>query len=492
VLPKSRFEPFDSHAAKLPTLIYGIGGSPGLSVGPAYVLGDSRISHTPRCIQAEEVRGETARLAQAVVLARQDLTRVADRVRESALGDSQTILEAYLAMLGDPLLIEQVEHHIVTDLYSAETAISVAGDAIGRKFAAQAHGEAYIAEREHDVAFVCERLLRALLGDAPQVTLTEPSIVLGRDVSPADTAAMSDLPVLGFVTERGSRTSHTAIMARALGVPAVMGAESPLLKTVRTGDWLIVDGFRGTVTLHPSAQLIEDARARSRAHGTFSAQLRGDSEGRTPALASGENIMIEANIELESEVALALRQGAQGLGLFRTEFLYVNRSEPPSEDEQYEIYRRIVSCMGDRPVTLRTFDLGGDKFASAFALPTEMNPALGLRAVRLALQAPTVFLAQLRAMVRASAHGQVRIMIPMVTTLREFRASQALLHQAAAEVSCKAPPLGMMVEVPRGCGHGRCLCARSRVLQHWHQRSRPIRAGSRPYEPRARATRFAL
>ena len=358
-------------------------------------------------------------------------------------------------MLADPLLHEEIEKRIKNEKKCAEWALASAAEDIASRFpAATRTTDTYISERKHDVEFVADRLLRALTGAPERLIpkLDHPSIVIARDLSPADTAGMVREPALGFITEVGSRTSHTAIMARALEIPAVVGAEGALA-AVRTGDTVIVDGLRGLVTIHPTEEQVADATARSARHLAFAKGLLAKRD--MPCMtACGTRISLKANVELPAEATLAIEHGAEGIGLYRTEFLYIDRSTLPSEDEQYEVYRAIVQTVSPRPVVLRTFDIGGDKFASSFQLPAEMNPALGLRAVRLALKRPEVFLVQLRAMVRASAHGDVRVMVPMVASVDEMRAVRTLLTRAQVEVDSqgqargKHMPLGMMIEVP--------------------------------------------
>jgi phosphotransferase system enzyme I (PtsI) len=259
-------------------------------------------------------------------------------------------------------------------------------------------------------------------------------------------------PALAFVTCVGTRTSHTSIMARALEIPCVVGV-SNALEEIRTGDIIVVDGLTGQVFVHPTEQSIREARQRSEQHLEFARRLLS-ARHKPCVTADGVAIALKANVELPAEAILAVDHGAQGIGLYRTEFLYIDRTTQPGEDEQYEVFRAIVEAVSPQPVTLRTFDIGGDKFASTFQLPAEMNPALGLRAVRLALKQPEVFLTQLRAMVRASAHGDVRIMIPMVASVHEMRQVRALVAQACAHVKARGQafaehiPLGMMVEVP--------------------------------------------
>jgi phosphotransferase system enzyme I (PtsI) len=431
--------------------LQGIAGAPGIVVGKAWVLqtGDGEPITGKRRIHPDEIPAQLARVESAIERAQADLVALAARLPEEPLGDSRGILDAYLAMMGDPMLRTRIERGIREERLDAESATSAAAAQIAALFGEAVRSDAYIAERRHDVEFVCQRLVRALQStDEYPAVGTEPCIVIAHDLSPADTAAMSETAVLAFVTARGSRTSHTAIVARALEIPAVLGVDSPRLREIRTGDTVIVDGYAGVVLLQPSEADREEACARQSRYAAHTRRLASEAERRATALASGEAIELSANIELEAEVDLAVRYGAHGIGLFRTEFLYVNRATLPTEQEQYDTFARTVLRMAGRPVVLRTFDIGGDKFASSFALPEEMNPALGLRAIRLALQSPQVLLTQLRAMVRASALGDVRIMIPMVTTLAELRHARRLLAQAARDVGLAPPPLGIMVEVP--------------------------------------------
>ena len=433
----------------------GIAGSPGVAVGPALVLGDLRASFVRRHVHTAQIPQELERVTQAVEGAKRALREVSSRM-PAAMRDASPILEAYEMMLSDPTLHERVETKIRKEKKCAEWAVSDASEEIVAMFGTPGaeDRDSYITERRHDVEFVCDRLLRTLVGEASPhaLRLEEPMIIVARDLSPADTASMVREPALAFVTCVGTRTSHTSIMARALEIPAVVGV-GEALDIIRTGDTLVVDGLTGLVTVHPSEQSMIDARQRSEQHLAFARRLL--SARHTPCVtADGVSVALKANVELPAEAILAVDHGAQGIGLYRTEFLYIDRTTQPGEDEQYEVYRAIVEAVSPQPVTLRTFDIGGDKFASTFQLPAEMNPALGLRAVRLALKQPEVFLTQLRAMVRASAHGDVRIMVPMVASVHEMRDVKRLLAQAVEQVKAHGQPfeehipLGMMVEVP--------------------------------------------
>ena len=446
----------DAPGALETIVLKGIAGSPGVAVGPALVLGDVRSGYTRRHIHGYQVVEEIERVHHAVEAAKASLIEVAKRLTTGPARDNAPILDAYLMMLSDPLLHEKVEKKIRDERKNAEWAVASASDEIALLFGPEdaKGGDSYIVERRHDVKFVSDRLLRALSGEAHTAIprLDQPMVVIALDLSPADTAGMVKEPAIAFVTEVGTRSSHTAFMARALEIPAVVGV-ADALATVRTGDIVIVDGLRGELHVHPSDQAIADARERSARHLAFARGLLS-SRDRPCVTADGEPVSLKANVELPAEAILALDHGASGIGLYRTEFLYIDRATQPDEQEQYELYRAVIEAVAPRPVVLRTFDIGGDKFASTFQLPEEMNPALGLRAVRLALRRPDVFLTQLRAMVRASAHGDLRIMIPMIASVYEMREVRKLLARAMQEVGARGQPhaaripLGMMIEVP--------------------------------------------
>ena len=431
-------------------VLRGLPGSPGVAIGKAVVLGSPRSAYAHRIISPEEVGEELRRYDAAVGSAQQDLRAMAKRVGDRTAESS--ILEAYLLMVGDETLAEAVRGQISKDRRCAEWAVATAIEAYASRLAAV--NDPYLRERSHDVEFIGDRLLRALGGRTSDRVprLDGALIIVAHDLSPADTAAMVDEPVAGFVTEMGTRTSHTSIMARALEIPAVVGL-SEALTQINTGDLIIIDGLRGTVVIRPTPGDIADARGRSERHVALTRGLQ-ESRDRPTTTKDGISVNLRANVELPAEAILARDQGAEGIGLYRTEFLYIDRVSPPTEDEQYEIFRAVVEATRPKPVTLRTFDIGGDKFASTFKVPPEMNPMLGLRAVRLALSRPDVFLEHLRAMVRASAHGVVKIMIPMVASLVELREVRALLARARQEVLARGQPcaddipLGVMIEVP--------------------------------------------
>jgi phosphotransferase system enzyme I (PtsI) len=431
--------------------LQGIAGSPGVAIGTAVVIGPASTAYPRRHVSVEEVSNELDRFTSAVERAQQDLRDMSKNAGNRRVEAS--ILEAYLLMVTDETLAEAVTSQIVEEQRCAEWAIVAACQDIASRLASVS--DPYLRERSHDVEFVGERLLRAL-GCAQQERtiphLEGPSIIVAHDLSPADTAAMVNEPVVGFITEVGTRTSHTSIMARALEIPAIVGV-SDALKRIAPGDFVIVDGLRGSILVHPTPLDLEEARARNDRHAAHAKELR-EMRDRAATTKDGVRVVLRANVELPAEAMLARQHGADGIGLYRTEYLYIDRTEPPTEDEQFEIFRSVMEVMAPHPVTLRTFDIGGDKFVSTFQVPPEMNPMLGLRAVRLALSRPHVFLEHLRAMVRASAYGDLRIMIPMIASLGELREVRGLLARAEADVRARGLPcadkipLGVMIEVP--------------------------------------------
>ena len=435
-------------------VIDGIAGSPGLAIGPAVVIDVRRPGVPHRHISRAVADDEVERFVAAVKIASQGIRDVAANLRSTAKRAESSILEAYVLMVEDESLADETERHIRVDRQCAEWALdSAVQDMVDQL---QSAGDSYLAERRHDVEFVGDRILRALMNrqiPMPMVSAVgEAAIIVARDLSPAETAGLSRDRVLGIVTEIGTRTSHTSILARALDIPAVVGAKR-ITTLVGSGEQLVVDGLRGQVIIQPTHGMIEAAQARARRHEAVTIGLRAAVRGAATTRC-GERVELRANIELPHEAEIALEQGAQGVGLYRTEFLYMSRQDAPSEEEQFEVYKRVLAATKPLPATLRTFDIGGDKFLSAFQAPDEMNPALGLRAVRLGLARPELLLSQLRAMIRASAFGHLRIMVPMISAVRELRAVRELLDLACKELDSEGHPraehvpLGMMVEVP--------------------------------------------
>lgn len=437
----------------------GIGVSPGIAVGPAYIgeRGDLPVSETP--IAEADVEAERARFAEAVAKSAKQLRKLRTRATAlpgSAADEIGVLLDAHLAMLHNSRVIRGVNQRIAKQRINAERAIQLEIEEIGKSFAAM--DDSYLAARIDDIRVVGSRLIRNLLR-RPYVAysgLSGGAIVFAEEVTPGDTALMDPRRIGGFVTEFGGPDSHTAIMARALGLPAVLGI-ADLLERVRADAPVIVDGEAGTVIVDPTPETVRSYRGRqqelSRERRRFT-RLR-----RLPAVTrDGIEVSLYGNLELPVELEQALANGAMGLGLVRTEFLYMNREDLPGEDEQYEFFASLVRGMEGRPVTLRTLDVGGDKLPEALAGYTTSdaaNPALGLRAIRLSLRERRLLDVQLGAMLRAAADGPVRILLPLISAIDELRHVREAIEQAVrrlkrrgARLPEKLPPLGAMIEVP--------------------------------------------
>ncbi len=446
-----------------PETLAGIAGSPGVAIGTALVMG-SRMQQVPkRLVDSSRHDHELARFKRAAQRANAELRQVAARVPN--VSTAHSVLEAFAAMVEDPMLAEEVERRVRTEGRCAEWAVLLSIEAIAGQLADAR--DLYLRERSRDIEMVGEHVLRGFEESSSSLTrIPQGAVVLvARDLSPVDTAGIATgapgiagglvLPgstVVGFVTERGTRTSHTSLTARALKLPAVVGV-ADLLDSVATGDRVIVDGLRGVVRVRPDDDTILEAEARVGRYRALSAELALSRE-RTATTRDGTTVVVRANVEVPEEAREARDAGAEGVGLYRTEYLYIDRVTPPNEDEQFEAFKAVVDAMQGSPVVLRTFDIGGDKFATTFKLPTELNPMLGLRAVRLAVSQPEVFLEHLRAMVRAAVFGDVRVMIPMVSTIGELRWVRSMLEKATEQLALRGErvphhvPLGVMIEVP--------------------------------------------
>ena len=437
----------------------GIGVSPGIAIGPAYIgdRGDLPVSESR--IADSEIEGERARFAEGVAVSAKQLRRLKTRATAlpgSAADEIGYVLDAHLAMLANSRLVRGVHQRILRQRINAERAIQIEIEEIGKTFAAMP--DPYLAARIDDIRVVGARLIRNLL-KKPYIAysgLSGGAIILAEEVTPGDTALMDPRRIGGFATEYGGPDSHTAIMARALGLPAVVGVPG-LVERVRPEATVVIDGSTGTVILDPSPQTIEDYQERQ---GQFSRERRQFGRlRRLPSVTSdGIEVRLEANLELPLELDQAVANGAMGLGLVRTEFLYMNREDLPSEDEQYEFFAGLVRGMAGRPVTLRTLDVGGDKLPAALAQYTAAdaaNPALGLRAIRLSLKERRLLDTQLAAMLRAAGEGPVRILLPMISTIGEIRQAREAMEQVARRLRRRGvrlpqalPPLGAMIEVP--------------------------------------------
>ena len=436
----------------------GLGVSPGIAVGPAHVRESGTVSVPEYGLSAADVAPERARFAKAVALSRQQVTRLRNKAKglpETAGEEIGYLLDAYHQMLGPSRLVRGVERRIEEQRINAESAVQAEISEIARGFAAIK--DSYLATRIQDIREVGARLVRNLTRTPYQAFSRLPAgaVVIAEDLSPADAALLDPKRVAGFATALGGAESHTAIMARSLGLPAVLGVAG-LVGGVRPGDVLVVDGDNGVVILDPSAETLAACKTRGEARLR---ERRDLARLRTlPAITrDGVEIVLQANIELPQEIDKALHAGAAGIGLLRSEFLYMNRDDLPSEDEQYRALRDLIRGMDGRPVTVRTLDVGGDKLAYTLGghIAESVNPALGLRAIRLSLKEPALLETQLAAMLRAGAHGPLRILLPMIATASEVRQVRDIMKKVARRLTRRRqrfadplPPLGVMIEVP--------------------------------------------
>jgi phosphotransferase system enzyme I (PtsI) len=400
----------------------GIGASPGIVIGKAFVLDQAEVAVKKEKIAEQQVEAEVERLRQALARTKEEIFDLKRKVG-SEIGDRQAaIFNAHLMFLDDPTLLVEASEHIRRDKQGAAWAIHQFVERYVALFeAAQDPG---MRDRYVDIRDVGKRLLRHLEGDTLQQLsqMEEGAIIVAHELGPSDTAQMDASRVRGFATDVGGRTSHTAIMARTLEIPAVVGLESAS-KKVRNGDLLVLDGIEGQLIINPTVEQLAQYRKRRRqilAQEQSLSRLR-----KLPAQTlDGMRVTLAANIELPEEAKPAMARGAEGVGLFRTEFLFLNRNNLPTEDEQFESYRLACKHCQPYPVVVRTLDLGGDKFLSHLGLAPEMNPFLGLRAIRLCLAHPYIFKVQLRAILRASHFGKLKIMFPLVSGLEELRQAQ--------------------------------------------------------------------
>ena len=465
----------DEHAGDKPKgerVLHGLGVSPGIAIGPAFVSDDGEIAVPEYRVPADGVERERQRFSAALAASLKQLRKL--KGKASALPDSAAeevgyLLDAHIAMLTNSRLVRGVERRIGEERINAERAVQMEIGAIGDSFAAM--GDAYLAARGEDIRVVGARLIRNLT-KTPYAALqhaAEGTVILSEELTPADTALMDPRRIAGFAAVLGGPEGHTAIMARALALPAVLGVAG-LLTQIDAGDTVIVDGTNGDVVINPKRETIARYEARQETLEREEHQLRR--LRRLPAVTrDAVEVMLQANLELPRELDQAVAAGAGGLGLVRTEFLYMNREDLPDEEEQCEAYRGLVKGMGGRPVTIRTLDIGGDKLAAPLAETfggDSPNPALGLRAIRLSLRERPLLDTQLGAMLRAGADGPVRILLPMVSSVAEIRRVREALVQVTrrlkrrgVKIADPLPPVGVMIEIPGAALAADALAAES-------------------------------
>lgn len=429
-------------------MLEGIGASPGVAFGHVHLIDRRRATYPKFHVPDQQVALEVKRLLGAVTEARASLVSLKERAP-----DHSAILDAHLLMMEDPMLLDGARRYVTDEKRCAEWALRSAVQDVRSRF--DALGDAYFRERRSDVDFVGDRILSAMTNtDSGRIEAApHDAVVVAHDLSPADTIALSKRKVRALVTEVGGATSHTAILARALDIPAVLGC-AHVTEHAGSGDLVIVDGSAGEVVLEPDEALVARyhgvADQRARLFATLKSEV-----GKPCVTPDGRRIGLYANVEIPDEIPSALGSGAEGVGLYRSEFLYVNRKDLPSEADHTEVCCAILDALGDRPASLRTFDIGSDKMAKSVKLPREHNPALGLRACRLGLARPPMLRSQLRGMVRAiSARKRGSILLPMIGSVEELLAVRAMLDDEVAALAregvdvWRGLTVGVMIELP--------------------------------------------
>ena len=431
----------------------GIGVSPGIAIGTALIL-EKQVADVFRVpIKPEDVGREVDRLREALEKTRADLQKLKEKVSRSIGDEYASIFDAHSMIVSDPSFADKVIQRIELDQVNAEWAIFEVQQELEARF--ESFENEYLRDRGADVKDVADSLLKNLQGIAHHELseIEHDVIILAEDLTPADAVHFNRRPIVGFATESGGRTSHTSIIAKSLFMPAVIGVPR-LIELIDNEELVIVDGYEGTLIVNPTPALIEDYRSKVARHAEYERQLLKNRKLKATTR-DGRRMTLQANIELVEELDDAVRFGAEGIGLYRSEFLYISKSPNlPSEEEHFEIYRKLTEAMAPDPVIIRTFDLGGKKLAREVIGSEEDNPVLGLRALRLCMRHRDMFRTQLRALLRASAFGNMRIMFPLVSGIPELRQVKTLIREIRTELDGEGVAynpemqIGIMVEVP--------------------------------------------
>lgn len=432
------------------TQLSGIAASDGIAIAKAYRFVQPDLTFTKTTVQ--DIEAEQQRLAAALAKSEQELVAIQQQTIEKFSAEEAAIFEAHLLVLKDPELIGPIKQKMADEAVNAEYALHDVSTMFVTLF--ESMDDEYMSARASDIKDVTNRILAHLLGvHIPNPShINEQVIIVANDLTPSETAQLDRNFVLGFITDIGGRTSHSAIMARSLEIPAVVGAGTAT-STIQDGDLLIVDGLSGQVIVNPTADVMAEYEEKAQNYRTQQAEWSTLVNEQTLSK-DGVHVELAANIGSPSDLDSVLRYGAEGIGLYRTEFLYMGRENLPSEEEQFSAYKTVIEGMNGRPVVIRTLDIGGDKHLPYLPLQEEMNPFLGHRAIRLCLDQQELFRTQLRALLRASVYGSLKIMFPMIATIREFRDAKAILLEeqeklVASGIAVSSDiEIGMMVEIP--------------------------------------------
>jgi len=433
-----------------PTL-QGIAASDGIAIAKVYTLTEPDLTVTK--VTVEDSEKEVSRLDDALAASIKDVELIKETALKNLGKEEAQVFDAHLMVLSDPELIGQVKDSITSNKVNAESALKEVTDMFISIFAGM-EDNPYMQERAADIRDVSKRILAHLLGvKVPSpATIKDEVIIVAADLTPSDTAQLNRQYVKAFVTDIGGRTSHSAIMARSLEIPAIVGTKE-VTSIAKDGDIIIVDGLSGDVFLNPSEEVIAEYRAKAEAFAAQQAEWEKLKDSKTYTK-DGHQVELAANIGTPKDLEGVVNNGAEGVGLYRTEFLYMDSHEMPTEEDQFEAYKAVLEGMNGKPVVVRTMDIGGDKELPYLPLPHEMNPFLGYRAIRISLHEPAMFRTQLRALLRASVYGKLRIMFPMIATLNDFRGAKALLEEEKAKLIAEGVAVsddiqvGIMIEIP--------------------------------------------
>jgi len=434
-------------------MVKGIGASSGIAMGKAFVVPTWEWDFPEKIIDVSDLAYEFERLYDGIRHSKSEIENIKQEVSDVIGEEESSIFDAHLAILDDPIFMNEIQVIMQKQYKAAEVAVKEVIDKFINMF--DMLDDNYMKERALDIRDVGNRLLKNLLHDFEQTLPPQdsPYILVTKELTPSQLAHLDVSNILGIVIMVGGPTSHSAIMARTMGVPLVVGIEGKLPQPIQTGDFLIVDGENGMVHVNPGQEVIGQYTRRQR-HFLQSREQLQKIAGEKPITPDGKCLWLEANICSVKELDAALKNGASGVGLFRTEFLYMDRKSLPDEEEQYEVYRQAVGKLGDKPIIIRTLDIGADKQLDYMPLPEEDNPFLGYRAIRISLDRKDLFKTQLRAVLRASAHGNVKIIFPMISSLDEILEAKQLLEEAKRELAARGVPykpdipVGIMIEVP--------------------------------------------
>ena len=430
----------------------GIAVSPGVVIKDAFVLESEGFRIPRHLIKEEEIPKEISRLEEATKVAWEEIEKLEDRVSTNLGSEIGSIFATHKLMLQDKLLLREFTKKVEQHRFSAEYAVTLVLRVYIKKF--ESVDDPYLAARVGDIYDIEKRLLRNLLGEKREElkNLTKEVVVVAHDLSPSQIASLDTTKVRGFVTDLGSRNSHAAIVARALGIPAVVGLKTATVD-IFGGDRVIIDGNRGDVIVRPDEETIKEYQLIEKDFHVFEEKLTSELKDLPAVTLDGREIMILGNIEFPRDISPNLNQGAAGIGLYRTEFLFLGSNESPTEEEHFKAYSQSVQELGDKPLIIRTVDLGGDKFFPANS-NTELNPFLGCRSIRYCLEHPDIFKSQLRAILRASALGNAKIMFPLISSLQELRKAKDIVNEVKEELNQKGIDfdekieIGIMIEVP--------------------------------------------